>query len=472
MIQQNILIGTIALGFLSLTACDTGPSSVKMVKEIGEVKSVETERQFFASMKQTLKAGGYELSLPLGPSSLDFARVPSTYSKEWQAISGGRHYYLRGDDLGERSPIRFVALDYDFFIASKEVTRDQWRTLMKTDPSEVRSGEAENGDQPVNTVSWQDARGFLDAVTFAGKRKLERWRKDHPEFKDYVFRLPTESEWEYAARAGMYRPGEGYLAQTAWHNNASKMARPVGAKVPNPLGLYDTLGNVFELTADCWPSKANIKLANRKAIVLNPRGVDGIPASRGGGWFSKEHVESFGWRGGCNAKFHKGDYIGLRLVFAPPLSDLNEETPPPKPESVVVNTERRKLQKISEKYCDGRYQFDIKGSLDIEGLYVTREFNDHIEMEVCYDNSIQRRIHISALTYHKGKNTGKWSYVPPVMKQGKACSVMEVSKSSVFAYHSDAIQLELHINSCEMMFAYEKYWTDGIDERPAYLPEE
>ncbi len=125
-----------------------------------------------------------------------------------------------------------------FAIGTYEITQAEWTAIMGENPSGAR------GDRlPVENVSWEEAQEFA-------RRLSERTGK--------AYRLPTEAEWEYAARGGSPRtfpfgddPAE--LPQQAWfRGNSDGHSHPVGTRAPNAFGLHDMLGNVWERTEDCW----------------------------------------------------------------------------------------------------------------------------------------------------------------------------------------------------------------------------
>jgi len=143
---------------------------------------------------------------------------------------------------GERAdwPAHRVTLAKAFYIGKFEITQAQWRTLMDEDRSRHRGSP----DLPVEKVTWETAQDFLDRISALGFGR---------------FRLPTEAEWEYAARAGATtryffgdhaEEGDEYMWWAG--NNTPDGTKEVGGKLPNPWGLYDMLGNVSEWCADRW----------------------------------------------------------------------------------------------------------------------------------------------------------------------------------------------------------------------------
>jgi len=163
-------------------------------------------------------------------------------------------------------PRRQVTLTKGFYIGVYEVTQRQYEAVMGKNPSTTK------GDHhPVQWINWFDARKFC-------KKLSERTGKK--------YRLPTEAEWEYAARAGTDTPwffGEGSkdLGFYAWYKgNAQNVIHPVGKKKPNPWGLYDIYGNVSEWTYDGYLGRYKVE------DTVDPTGapVSSLKVRRGGSY--------------------------------------------------------------------------------------------------------------------------------------------------------------------------------------------
>ena len=143
------------------------------------------------------------------------------------------------------APAHQVTLTRDFSIGQTEVTQALWVAVMGSNPSHYTPAESYdlNLQRPVEQVSWDDCQLFI--------AKLNELTGQH-------FRLPTEAEWEYAARGGAMSQGFKYagsdnIDDVAWYNgNSSSIPQTVGTKAPNELGLYDMSGNVNEWVEDWY----------------------------------------------------------------------------------------------------------------------------------------------------------------------------------------------------------------------------
>jgi formylglycine-generating enzyme required for sulfatase activity len=175
------------------------------------------------------------------------------------------------DPMDDEKPTHRVALTNDYYIGKYEVTQALWKAVMGKNPSKSK------GDNlPVDQVSWDDCQKFLS--------KLNR-------ITGKTFRLPTEAEWEYAARGGNKSRGYRYsgsnnLSDVAWFmDNSGSETHAVGTKEANELGIYDMSGNVWEWCSD-WYHDDYFQIANK----TNPSGHDyGTErVVRGGSWFSND----------------------------------------------------------------------------------------------------------------------------------------------------------------------------------------
>jgi len=160
-----------------------------------------------------------------------------------------------------------------------------------------KPGFSQSDDDPVVAVSWHDAVEFC------------RWLSRET---GHGFRLPTEAEWEYAARAGSEAGQPSDLSELAWYKvNSNGRTHPVGQRKPNRWGLYDMLGNAWEWVADVWskdytgaPTDGTARLDGGSAFASLAPGE--VRPLRGGGW-CLESAEArysarpgFGWRQSCN----------------------------------------------------------------------------------------------------------------------------------------------------------------------------
>jgi formylglycine-generating enzyme required for sulfatase activity len=204
----------------------------------------------------------------------------------------------QGDDcFDDEKPAHKVTLS-DFYIGKYPVTQKQWVAVMGSNPSHFTSDLS----LPVEQVRWNDAQEFIKKLnSMTGKQ----------------YRLPTEAEWEYAARGGAGSRGFKYagsnnINKVAWYDgNSGKRTHPVGSKRPNELGIYDMSGNVWEWVND-WCGNYTA------GAVTNPIG----PASgsgrvfRGGGWGNVARGCRVSYRNSDTPGHRRNDF-GFRLVLVP-----------------------------------------------------------------------------------------------------------------------------------------------------------
>ena len=202
------------------------------------------------------------------------------------------------DAFNSEKPVHRVTLS-SYLIGKHEVTQALWEEVMGNNPSHNKQG----GDYLVETVNWDDCQEFIEKLNARTGTGME-------------FRLPTEAEWEYAARGGDRSKGYKYagsdnLDEVGWYkDNSGYHTHPVGGKKPNELGLYDMSGNVWEWCQDWYGDYTN-------EAQTNPAGPQsgGFRVLRGGGYWSNARF----CRVSCRSRFGPGrgiDRLGLRLVLS------------------------------------------------------------------------------------------------------------------------------------------------------------
>jgi formylglycine-generating enzyme required for sulfatase activity len=206
----------------------------------------------------------------------DSKPFPAIPEIEMVFAKGGNFLMGSNDVQGARSPVHSIQIN-DFFIGKTEITRKQWRMVMGNPNS---TSDCDNC--PVTNVSWNEAQNFIDKLNkLSGKN----------------YRLPSEAEWEYAAKGGAMTPslnmlysGSNNLSQVGWYDfNAQGKIHPVAQLQPNALGIFDLSGNVYEWCQD-WYQKDFYTISPPQ----NPMGPNtGIyRVYRGGSWYSKAiHAE-------------------------------------------------------------------------------------------------------------------------------------------------------------------------------------
>jgi formylglycine-generating enzyme required for sulfatase activity len=157
-----------------------------------------------------------------------------------------------------------------FYIQKTEVTQELWVAVMGYNPSKNKTWK----EFPVTDVSWDNCQDFIKKLNSITGRN---------------FRLPTESEWEYAARGGKQSKGFKYagsdnINEVAWHYyNSNNRVHSVKKKMPNELGLYDMSGNVYEWCQDLY---AEYNIDNHINNNKNASTSDEFYVMRGGSWYS------------------------------------------------------------------------------------------------------------------------------------------------------------------------------------------
>lgn len=213
-------------------------------------------------------------SAPVSSSAKAGKTLVNSLNMEFVLIPPGE--FTMGAEGTIGIPPHRVVISRPFYMGKHEVTQGQWVAIMGTNPSNFKKGQKISSlgkeveldpDRPVDSVSWNEAQTFI--------QKLNA-QEGHT-----TYRLPTEAEWEYAARAGASSSaGSGALEQHAWcAANAKGTTHPVGRLQPNNWGLHDMAGNVWEWVGDWWAAYKSDSLTDPTGP---PSGV--LKVFRGGAW--------------------------------------------------------------------------------------------------------------------------------------------------------------------------------------------
>lgn len=214
-----------------------------------------------------------------------------------------------GDNYTGEKPVHEVTVS-SFSLGETEVTQELWIAVMGDNPSSFSSSNTypEDLQRPVDRVSWDDCQTFITELNqLTGKN----------------FRLPTEAEWEYAARGGNKSQGYKYaggntLTNVAWYwdnipshtwHTAGYGTQTVATKAPNELGLYDMSGNVYEWCQDWYGNYSSVAQTNPTGPESGDERV-----SRGGCWFSLAALCRVSYRYGYTQS-NISYYQGLRLAM-------------------------------------------------------------------------------------------------------------------------------------------------------------
>lgn len=218
---------------------------------------------------------------------------------EMVAIPAGSFMMGSPSKVGEdtEKPQHRVSIQ-SFSIGKYEVTQEQWLAVMGKNPSSNK-----NRTLPVENVSWDDAQLFVQKL---GQKTGKKYR------------LPTEAEWEYAARAGSstaypWGNSDSELDAYAWFSAIADAINPVGRKKPNQFGLHDMLGNVWEWTQDCWNPNYSGAPKDGSAWTSNDCSERVL---RGGFWDNDSQGLRVAIRSGFSTAFQY-NVIGLRVAMTP-----------------------------------------------------------------------------------------------------------------------------------------------------------
>jgi formylglycine-generating enzyme required for sulfatase activity/class 3 adenylate cyclase len=275
-------------------------------KDIGVYEKIVSS-SYGKDLKETAwkkLVANYPEAADLAPGKVDVLKI--LLFKKWVELTTGMEFVLveggcfqmgntLGDGDNDEEPVHEVCVD-SFGMSRYEVTQGQWQKIMGNNPSRFTKGN----NYPVEKVSWDDTQAFICKLNSHTGRS---------------FRLPTEAEWEYAARSGGKKEkyaGGSDVDRLGWYDgNSGGSTHPVGTKEPNDLGLYDMSGNVWEWSSD-WYGENYYQQSPRN----NPQGPSSgsFRVIRDGCWNGSPWLA----RSANRDRFRPGyrlDNLGFRLVL-------------------------------------------------------------------------------------------------------------------------------------------------------------
>lgn len=206
--------------------------------------------------------------------------------------------------LTDEAPAHTVVISKAFYMAQTEVTQQQWLKVMENKPGPDEVWQREDWKSlPVISVSWFMAQRFVEELN-----KMD---------DKYRYRLPTEAEWEYVAKAGInaLRPVDlEELEDYAWFiNNSKDMPQPVATRKPNRFGVYDMMGNVWEWVDD-WYAADTYTKEKRTDPTSPSNGRSKV--RRGGSYHCPLHLTRPGYRS-ANPPGTSYEVLGFRVIAEP-----------------------------------------------------------------------------------------------------------------------------------------------------------
>jgi formylglycine-generating enzyme required for sulfatase activity len=245
--------------------------------------------------------GLWELTIKVGSFSVELIQLPTGT-------------FQMGSNRGrsDERPVHEVSFKHPFWMSKYPVTQQQWMAVMGHNPSRFK---ASGPQAPVESVSWHACEYFLKRL--------------NAQQSEWLFRFPSEAEWEYACRAGTVTEAESPMALAWYQNNSGGRTHPVGQKEPNAWGLHDMLGNVAHWCADLQhdhyegaPSDGSPWIVNSYYSIYGVRYSPGsdyfrtVNMIRGGGWGSRATDVRMTARSRALSRASSSE-LGFRLVGVP-----------------------------------------------------------------------------------------------------------------------------------------------------------
>jgi len=235
----------------------------------------QTQMAYWERLKETALP-----TVTMGTSA-DLPAISNSIGMQFVLVQPGTFRMGSDDGSEDEKPVHEVMISKPFYIGKYEVTQAQWQIVMGSNPSAFKGD-----NRPVESVSWNDAQQFI--------RKLnEKERTDK-------YRLPTEAEWEFAARGGTQSRGFKFAGSfnvgdvAVYGANSGGETKPVGSKSANELGIFDMSGNVWEWCQDWYGSYS-------RGQSTDPTGASSgtFRVLRGGSWYGNEDL--------CRSASRRGD---------------------------------------------------------------------------------------------------------------------------------------------------------------------
>ena len=274
------------------------PSDNSMEKACNEVVS-----ELLGNIRTTAGGGSYTQTRPVGGQSTGAATITITAGNvSFEMIKVEAGSFIMGctneqgsDCYDSENPSHRVTITQDYYIGKYEVTQELYEAVMGVNPSRWKAY-----NRPVEMVSWNDAQEFCAELSrMTGRR----------------FTLPTEAEWEYAARGGKKNTNAKYSGSSsvnnvAWYDgNSGNQTHPVGTLRPNELGIYDMSGNVWEWCQDWYGSYSSTSQTD----PAGP-GSGSDRVLRGGSWGSGARGCRVAYRFNITPDY-RSNYFGFRIVL-------------------------------------------------------------------------------------------------------------------------------------------------------------
>jgi formylglycine-generating enzyme required for sulfatase activity len=273
--------------------------AVALVVQIARRNRTTTIEIPAETVQQMMRSASTAAASDKSAEPLPLDQVLKSIDSDMVSIPGGTFIMGSPDtEVGHRreeGPQHEVTLSA-FAMGKYEVTQAQWQAVAQLPKVKVELEAYRSSNVPVSIVKWEDAVEFCARLSKATGK---------------TYRLPTEAEWEYAARATTTGPYAGNLDEMAWYDRHGYEPQTVGGKQPNGYGLYDMHGNVAEWCGD-WFSETYYA----QSPSANPAGpaTGSARVYRGGYWSSAAPYTRSAYRGYASPDNRDFIYIGFRLV--------------------------------------------------------------------------------------------------------------------------------------------------------------